>query len=613
MKALTIVASLSTLGVAQLLPISEIEALSSPPFESAPNGVGAGSESIPYDSQTVAHSTYADVYNSPGVSSASSKVKRFGRRTDVECSALTLGSGPVPDPDTKAAFLADADLSSAAGNAPTPNGWVNVFTNLQGATQSPMGYLGYDSLTSYNTGECAANCDAIDGCRAINIYFERDPVVIPGPDCPDPDSTTVIKCVYWGTTIGPDTATNAGQWQTDFEVAVAGSNGYVRQSTDDVPGYTGTFVNSGSINAPTDCNSYIQYELWNDGQPFDPNRCAAACAAVTQFNADYLCSRATCRFFDTYILLDNGVPLGQVSLTVATITPSSGPTHTLTPPTLAPTYATYHIAYHLDVDDELQYKFVDLAIYYNVFDPCGDYHYFIQQLLANNLCGYYQFLIQQPVNNSGSTYHFFIQQPDNYSGGPYYYLANNLSVYYHFLIQQPVNNSGSTYHFFIQQPDNYSGGPYYYVLFNQPDNSSCTYHFFIQDNNQQHIRLGLVADHQPIFKLVYLMQDFVKNACLTHYYPLYHFHVASAILVDYIHQVMHYKVFVKDDNDNFSSRQTADIRTRLEPMAARARSGFNDNQQDSVSNSYSQTVERLGMVINVNHTGHGSFLQEERG
>ncbi|RMZ75472.1 hypothetical protein DV738_g5463, partial [Chaetothyriales sp. CBS 135597] len=312
MKALAVVASLSTLAAAQLLPIREIESLSTPPTQSAPGGVGAGSEGIAYDSASVADSTYADVYSSSNTSATLFQAKRLERRTGIECSDLALGSGPVPYSDTKAAFLEDADLSTAAENAPTPEGWISVFTNLQGATQAPMGYLGYDSLTSYNTEECADNCDALDGCRAINIYFERDPVVTPGEDCPDPDSTTVIKCVYWGTAIGPDTATNREQRHRDFEVAVAGSNGYVRMSIVNPDGYTGTFVDNAAINAPTDCNSYIQYELWNDGQPFDLGRCAAACAAVTQFNADHLCNRATCRFFDTYILLKNGVPQGQV-------------------------------------------------------------------------------------------------------------------------------------------------------------------------------------------------------------------------------------------------------------------------------------------------------------
>ncbi|RMD43044.1 hypothetical protein DV735_g2090, partial [Chaetothyriales sp. CBS 134920] len=312
MKALALVASISTLAAAQLLPLSEIESLSTPPTQSAPEGVGAGSEDVAYDSASVADNTYDDVYSSSNTSSTLSKVKQHERRSGIECSALAPGSGPVPHPDTKAAFLADAELSSAAENAPTPDGWANVFTNLQGATQAPMGYLGYDSLASYNTEECAANCDAMDGCRAINIYFERDPVVQPGKDCPDPDSTTVIKCVYWGATISSETATNTEQRHNEFEVAVAGSNGYVRLSIANLPGYTGTFVSNAAINAPTGCNSYIQYELWNDGRPFDPSRCAAACAAVTQFNADHLCSRATCRFFDTYILLKNGVPQGQV-------------------------------------------------------------------------------------------------------------------------------------------------------------------------------------------------------------------------------------------------------------------------------------------------------------
>ena len=121
----------------------------------------------------------------------------------------------------------------------------------------------------------------------------------------------------WGTVITPETATNTGQYRSNFHVVIAGSNGYVRSpsSADPVPGYTGTYVGNAAVNAPLDCNghsTYITYKEFSDGQPFSAARCAAACEAETQYNIQYLNSKSICRFFNTYLLLKNGVPQGQI-------------------------------------------------------------------------------------------------------------------------------------------------------------------------------------------------------------------------------------------------------------------------------------------------------------
>ncbi|KAG9728145.1 hypothetical protein KCU73_g12442, partial [Aureobasidium melanogenum] len=94
------------------------------------------------------------------------------------CASQPLGSGPVPSPDTDTAFLSSTDLSAAANNAVTPNGYYNTFTNLQGSSNS-YGYLGFTTLASYDVQACASKCDAIRGCSGINIYFERDPTLEP--------------------------------------------------------------------------------------------------------------------------------------------------------------------------------------------------------------------------------------------------------------------------------------------------------------------------------------------------------------------------------------------------------------------------------------------------
>ncbi|XP_014554341.1 hypothetical protein COCVIDRAFT_50074, partial [Bipolaris victoriae FI3] len=237
-------------------------------------------------------------------------------KRDWDCSDQALGSGPVPSSDSPEAFLAFSELSDAASSAKTPEGYVNVFQNKKASSQTSS-YMGYFSLSTYDTEACAAKCSTTTGCLSFNILFERDPQKVPATACPNPTSTTVIKCVLWGTVLSPETATNDGQWRNDFHVVIAGSNGYVRNPSvpESVPGYTGTFVGTKAVNAPSDCNgrdTYITYKEFSDGAPFDPSRCATACEAETQFNIDHLNSRSICRFFNTYILMKNGVPQAQI-------------------------------------------------------------------------------------------------------------------------------------------------------------------------------------------------------------------------------------------------------------------------------------------------------------
>jgi hypothetical protein len=56
--------------------------------------------------------------------------------------------------------------------------------------------------------------------------FERAPTQNPAATCPNPPSTTLIKCNYWGSPLSEATATNDGQWRNDFHVLVSGVNGY---------------------------------------------------------------------------------------------------------------------------------------------------------------------------------------------------------------------------------------------------------------------------------------------------------------------------------------------------------------------------------------------------
>lgn len=59
--------------------------------------------------------------------------------------------------------------------------------------QYSYGYLGFTNLASYDSEKCASKCNAISGCAAFNLYFERDPTKDPGTGCENPSSTTNIK------------------------------------------------------------------------------------------------------------------------------------------------------------------------------------------------------------------------------------------------------------------------------------------------------------------------------------------------------------------------------------------------------------------------------------
>jgi hypothetical protein len=136
--------------------------------------------------------------------------------------------------------------------------------------------MGYTLLDSYDTQACASKCDSIVGCQAINVAFERAPAVDPDyTTCTNPSSTTLIKCVFWGSPVTKENAVNNGQWRADFQVVVAGSNGYVSKNHvggQTAPGYTlQADLDMATVNAPLDCNgngSYMGYVSWNDGAPF---------------------------------------------------------------------------------------------------------------------------------------------------------------------------------------------------------------------------------------------------------------------------------------------------------------------------------------------------------
>ncbi|KAI2615352.1 hypothetical protein GGR54DRAFT_650398 [Hypoxylon sp. NC1633] len=266
------------------------------------------------------------------------------------CQANPTGAGPVPSPDTDSAFLAYAPFSTAASQAPTPTGYNGTFVNLQTRADA-YGYLGFVTVTSYDTLGCADQCDNVwRGCQGFNIYFERDPVVAPARGCRDPPSTTNIKCVFWGGDVTTETATSTGAYVADFHVVVAGSNGYTRITVPPVPGYDGEPTGNNTVNAPPgDVSSgtttatsptstptggggggdgrgtYIGSKIFTNTY-FDPGLCAAACDAQNQNNLANPPARGQpqiCRFFTTFLIYRNRQPIGQYCALYTRYYPSS--------------------------------------------------------------------------------------------------------------------------------------------------------------------------------------------------------------------------------------------------------------------------------------------------
>jgi len=219
--------------------------------------------------------------------------------------------------DTAENWLAESTWANDANSALTPAGYNLVYQNAAGSSERVYGYMGYSTLDSYDAGVCASRCNAVTGCLSFNIYYERDPAVDATDDYPLPASVTVIKCVYWGGAITPGSPTNVGQYRKQFHVVIAGSNGYISNTIATPAGYSGVqSLGQGAINALNDCNggyTYMGVKVFSSGV-FDIGKCAAACSAQSAYNRAHPAKNGyfqTCQFFNTYILYNNSVPIGQ--------------------------------------------------------------------------------------------------------------------------------------------------------------------------------------------------------------------------------------------------------------------------------------------------------------
>ncbi|GIZ42907.1 hypothetical protein CKM354_000615500 [Cercospora kikuchii] len=93
-------------------------------------------------------------------------------------------------------------------------------------------------------------------------------------------------------------------------LAAAASAGTLARRTYSIPNYNLTYTNQATINAPTDCGSYITYKS-HPADSYDPSLCAADCDGQRAETPNHY-NGLTCHFFTSYQLLKNGVVQNQI-------------------------------------------------------------------------------------------------------------------------------------------------------------------------------------------------------------------------------------------------------------------------------------------------------------
>lgn len=152
------------------------------------------------------------------------------------------------------------------------------------------------------------------GLVLTSTDFERDPTIDACSDtCQNPPAFANLKCAYWGNPLIADSAKVEGQWRRQFHAVISGSNTYTNSTVLLDTAYKNVFIDNVAIEAPEDCKGTDTYmgSLSFTDTPFDTRLCAAACTAKTIYNRSQNSPRA-CNFWNTYILLKNGVAERQV-------------------------------------------------------------------------------------------------------------------------------------------------------------------------------------------------------------------------------------------------------------------------------------------------------------
>lgn len=118
---------------------------------------------------------------------------------------------------------------------------------------------------------------------------------------------TYIKCSLFGGILDTTAAKNVGQWLSNFQVVIAGSDIYVSTAPSTPAGFvTAYHFANATINAPS---GYMGVQTFPQSQPYDPSVCAAACSAKSVYDTKYglpsMAKPDICNFFVAYVLYKN--------------------------------------------------------------------------------------------------------------------------------------------------------------------------------------------------------------------------------------------------------------------------------------------------------------------
>lgn len=262
--------------------------------------------------------------------------------------------------DTPEAFRDFPTFSNASHNARLPDGYDLTVEGVGGSIDMGLGYLGSQLLGEYDTEVCASFCNDLPTCSSFNIYFERSPVLDPSvkDGCPNPESTTLIKCVLWRTELTKDSAVNVGETRAEFQVVIAGSNLYNKQAgVPVVPDFNGPndVDNGAAFDVPLEpmggFNTHLSHEifpfesarqLWRlksnstsaDGstrqnftQGYDVSLCADTCGRWTDGNLEppqdtnpyFDGAFPVCSMFVAYELRSNGSSMAMACDTFSSV------------------------------------------------------------------------------------------------------------------------------------------------------------------------------------------------------------------------------------------------------------------------------------------------------
>jgi hypothetical protein len=268
-----------------------------------------------------ATSNQTSVYNSPSAASsaaasanATSLNQKRAASVDITapCAPQPNLNGPTAWPNTVFGFENSPIFASVALYAAAPSGYTRSFANYNGS-MTGAGYLGYYSLSSYNVQTCASYCNSVATCLSFNVFYERDPTLNPADACPNPTAGTAIKCSLWGVPASKASASNMGQYRDQFQVVIAGSDGYTLTNpvAASVPSFNAADVLAGAIN---NAATYIGSEYYN--QPYDPSVCAAVCQATTAKNMAVALAQGggsytPCNYYNSFVLSQNGAATGM--------------------------------------------------------------------------------------------------------------------------------------------------------------------------------------------------------------------------------------------------------------------------------------------------------------